>query len=98
MEMQTTELRRPRGRKDRDGQEAIVVLDALKDNIGHLVELLHLSEGAAKDYSDGIKANAEKAGIQASVLSKFVKAKAGEKFEEKERDCRQLVMLFDEVV
>jgi hypothetical protein len=96
--IQQNENRKARARKANDGQEQIVVLDALKDSLEHLVELLHLAQSAAKDYSDVIKNNAEIAGIQASVLGRFVKAKAGEKFEQHERDARQLVMLFDEAL
>jgi hypothetical protein len=97
MEMQQTELRRPRGRKDHDGQGAVVKLEPVRERIVYLVGLYRDSEAASTVLAEGIKDIAEKAGLQASVVRKFIAAKAGEKFAEKKRDCEQLSLLFKEV-
>ena len=47
--------------------------------------------------AEGVKANAERAGIQASVLRKFIAARAGENFGDKKRDALQLSLLFEEI-
>jgi hypothetical protein len=88
-----------RGRKEKTGdhQEAIIKLDALSAAVlGTLVaDYKHACE-AGDTFSDGIKAQAEKAGIQSSVLRKFVVASAGENFDDKKRDAMQLSLLFEE--
>ncbi len=106
MEQQTevTEAKRgngrasPRGRKDQTtGQEAAISLRPIQDGIDELVALyLHQQESAAR-CSDAIKAAAEKSGLLANVLRKFVKARAGEKFEEAKRTVEQLALVFEEV-
>jgi hypothetical protein len=88
------------GRKSsaRDKQESVVRADQLTPAvIDSLVADFLYAADAANTLSEGIKAAAEKAGIQATVLRKFITARAGEKFEEKKRDCAQLNLLFEEV-
>jgi hypothetical protein len=63
------------------------LLEAEEDN--------HVDSNAA--FSDAIKVTAEKGGVQAAVLRKFVKATAGDQREEKKRENEQLCLLFDEV-
>lgn len=87
-----------RGRRDpATRQEATIETAVVKDRVQELVLLLQRSKDASTAYSDGVKAAAEKAGLQASVVRKFIEARAGEQFTERQRDARQLVLLFDEV-
>lgn len=89
-----------RGRKAKtsDHQEATIKLDELSAAIlGTLVaDYKHACE-AGDTFSDGIKAQAEKAGIQSSVLRKYIVARAGENFADKKRDAQQLNLLFEEI-
>jgi hypothetical protein len=88
--------KRVRGRKDQ-GQEAVVKTDVLKDKVADLVHLHNKAAAAAETYGDAIKTTAEKAGLLASVVRKFVAARAGEKFEEEKKKAEQLSLVFDEV-
>jgi hypothetical protein len=94
---------RPRkvtGRKEKTGdhQEAIIKLEELNPlAIETLIADYRHSADASEAFSDGIKAQAEKAGIQSSVLRKFIVAKAGENFADKKRDALQLSLLFEEL-
>jgi hypothetical protein len=89
---------RPRGRKDQTtGQESAITLGHLKENIGELVTLYIQQQDSAARCSDAIKAAAEKSGLLANVVRKFVKARAGEKFEEAKRTVEQLSLVFEEV-
>lgn len=83
------------GRKDSQGQEAVIKLDQVKDKVDYLVGLYKTATSASADLNDGIKAIAEKSGLLASVVRKYVVAKAGDKFEEKAREVEQLSLLFD---
>jgi hypothetical protein len=89
--------RSTRGRKDENRQEKIISLGPVKERIDALVKLYKEAASSAEALSEDIKAVAEKAGINASALRKFVTARAGEKFEERKRDCEQLEMLFSEI-
>ena len=85
-----------RGRKD-GGQEQVIRVQAVKDKIEHLVKLHAAHEEAAENLSDAIKAVAEKGGIEASVLKRFVAARAGEKFDRARKRSEQLELLFDQI-
>lgn len=85
-----------KGRKD-GNQEAVIKTKVVKDRIDDLLVLLSKAESAATKYGDAIKATAEASGINSGALRKFVSARAGEKFEDKKRDCEQLSLLFEEV-
>lgn len=87
----------PRGRKAQDGQEATISLRPIKDGIEELITLYTQQQESAARCSDAIKAAAEKSGLLANVVRKFVKARAGEKFEEAKRTVEQLSLVFDEV-
>jgi hypothetical protein len=87
-----------RGRKAKDKQEAVIKLTELSPAIvGTLVADLKHAQEAGKVFGDGIVANAKRAGIEASVLRRFITARAGEDFEEKKRDAQQLSLLFEEL-
>jgi len=86
-----------RGRIDSDGQEAIIKLDPVRAKIDELQHLYFESREAAEAFSDAIKAVAEEAGLNAKALRTFVKASVDDKLEEKQRECEQLTLLFEEV-
>lgn len=91
---------RPRGRKSKtsDHQEAVIELSVLNPlAIETLVAGLKSAQESTAIFNDGIKAFAEKAGIQASVLRKFIVARAGESFDNAKRDALQLSLLFEEI-
>lgn len=85
---------RTRGRMDRSGQEQIPkkVLPAV---ITELVRLHDAAADAQSAFSDAVKAQAEKHGLLAACLNRYVKATAGEKFDEEKKKVEQLVLLFD---
>lgn len=93
----TTGRNRPKGRKDADKQEAVIKTGPIKEKIDDLVALYIKMGRAADTFNDAVKATAEKSGLLASVVRKFVVARAGEKFEEEKRKCEQLQLVFDEV-
>jgi hypothetical protein len=86
-----------RSRKDSEGQEAVIKMKELRDKLDHLVSLFNAAADASTAYGEAVKAISEKAGLQASVVRKFVSAKVSEKFEDKKRDCEQLSLCFDEI-
>ena len=88
--------RKPRGRKE-GGQEQVVKAAVVKDKIDHLVSLHTASEEAATNLSDAIKDIAGKAGIHASVLKRFVAARAGENYSKALERNEQLAFLFESV-
>lgn len=93
-----TETRKgAKARVGADKQEAVQKPKIIKDRIDELVNLKERADDAAERYSDGIKRAAEDSGYLASVVKKFVTARAGEKFEEKKRECEQQLELFEEV-
>ncbi len=83
------------GRKDSDNQEAVIKLSEVKDRIDYLVGLHNAAKDAGAELNDGIKAIAEKSGLLASVVRKYVVAKAGDKYEEEERKVQQLSLIFE---
>lgn len=86
-----------RGRKDSSGQEQVFDKDALLDNVDELVRLCHAAQEAATDFGEAVKATAEKAGVNAATVRKFIVAKAGEKYEETKQKALQLALVFEEV-
>jgi hypothetical protein len=60
------------------------------------VKLHHANEEAAKDLSEAIKACAEKSGLLATVVKRYVTACAGENYEEKAREVAQLAFVFEQ--
>jgi hypothetical protein len=86
-----------RGRTGRDKQEKVIKMDELRSRLANLVSLHKKAKDASTDYSAGVKAVAEKAGLLASVVRRFVVAKAGEAFDEKKKEAEQLNLVFDEI-
>lgn len=89
--------KRIRARKDADKQEAVIKMGTLKESVEELIKLYRYSKVASDTFSEAVKNIAEKAGLQASVVRKFIAARAGEKFEDKKRDAEQLSLCFDEI-
>lgn len=89
--------REVRGRKDREKQEVVIKIAALRDNVADMVVLHNKAQEAATVLNDKIKAVAEKAGLLASVVRKIVVARAGENWQERKRECEQLNLCFDEI-
>jgi len=90
-----TRRRRSTARKDSSGQEAGMSKDVVIEKTPYLVKLHNSAKDAATDYSDGIKAIAEKAGVNAASLRAYVTAKAGDDFEEKKKHVAQMSFLFE---
>lgn len=84
------------GRKSKP--ERPIKLDEIKgDTIQNLV-LLHMSaKTAGNDLEAAIKAVAEKSGISAPVLRRYVNACAGDHYPDRKRDAEQLSLLFEEI-
>ena len=97
LDTRTNGKRKPRGRIDSEGQDAKIELDAVRDKAEYLGQLYTDSCSAAEEFAEAVKAVAEQSGLLASVVRKFVVARASEKFDEKKRHCEQLSLLFDEV-
>lgn len=87
----------PRGRKDNEGQAAVIETKILKDALDDGVALKLKADSANEKYGDWVKAIAEKCGLLASVVRKVVNAKADDTWEESARKAEQLNLAFDEV-
>jgi hypothetical protein len=91
---------RVRGRKSRtsDHQEAVIRITELNPlAIETMITDFRNAKEAATILDESVKAWAEKAGIQSSVLRKFIAARASENFNDKKRDALQLSLLFEEI-
>lgn len=86
-----------RGRKDSSGQEQTFNPEAVQTRAEDLVKLYKAQQDAATDFGDAIKAVAEKAGVNAASLRKFIIAKAGDNFEDVKAKVLQLALVFEEV-
>lgn len=85
------------GRKDASKQPAAKQPKLVADRLDELVRLqVHAAE-ASEDAKTAIAKCAEDSGYLASSINKLVKAKAGDKLEEKHREVEQQAELFDEV-
>ena len=89
--------RAARGRKDSEGQDAVIKPQVIEDRVDELVELHDKAAAAGEIYAEAVKKAAEDSGLLSSVVRKFVAARAGEKFDEVRRRVEQLSLLFDEV-
>lgn len=85
------------GRKNKEGQEVPINFEPVQNRIDELVRLKSKADDASEALSDAIKKTAEDSGLLATVLRRFVNARAGERFVEKKREVSQLSLVFDEV-
>lgn len=79
------------------GQESVIKLESLQTKMKKLVELHNHAEAVAQDFKDAVKAAAEASGLLAATVSKYVRAKAGENFEETKAKVTQLSLVFEEL-
>ena len=86
---------KPLGRVDSEGQEAVIKMGPVRDSIMELVNLYTEAGEAGDRLNDAIKATAEKSGLLAAVVRKFVVARAGEKYAEEARKVEQLSLIFE---
>jgi len=89
------------GRPTRAQKEAArlakpVSMEALSKKIGWLLALRETAKDAASDFSEAVSAVAMEAGIESSVVKRFVNARASEAYYKK-RECEQLALCFDEI-
>lgn len=89
--------RRAKARKDNDGQEAVIDLKAIKDRVDDLIKLHIAVKESREEYSEAIKAAAEKGGINARSLRAYVRARASESYSKDKQYAEQLSLLFDEI-
>jgi hypothetical protein len=85
-----------RGRKDKSGQEAVFSKTALVSRMPELIQAYKHAKAVNEDLNDAIKVAAEKGGVLASVVRKYVAARAGENFTEEKEKVEQLSLVFEE--
>ena len=83
------------GRKDSEGQEAVIEQGVIEDREDELVALKVAAVEAAENYSEAIKKAAEDSGYNAATVRKFIEAKAGDKFDATKKKVTQLALIFD---
>lgn len=85
-----------RGRVD-DGQEGVIKLEALTTKVDHLVKLHTAAADAKRDYNDAVKVVAEASGLLAATVSRYIKARAGDNFDDAKKKAMQLSLVFEEI-
>lgn len=85
-----------RGRKDQ-GQEAVIKLESLQTRVEQLIKLHIAAAEASQDFNDAVKAAAEQSGLLAATVRKYVKARAGDKFDDEKTKAQQLALVFEEI-
>lgn len=86
-----------KGRQGAEKQTMAKKPKVVADRVDELVRLQVASKEASEALADAIAKAAEDSGYLASVVKKFVTARAGENFEAKHRECEQQMELFDTV-
>jgi hypothetical protein len=89
-----TGTRKARGRKDSEGQEAVIKHHVLLEKETELVNLANASNNAATDFGEAIKACAEASGYNAAAVRKYIAAKVGEHFDDEKKKVEQLSLIF----
>lgn len=87
-----------KGRMDADRQPAVKKPQIVSERLEELVDLHGKAQKAADRAKEAVTKCAEDSGFLASAVSKLVRAKAGDKFEEKHREVEQQKELFDKAV
>ncbi len=90
-------IKKARGRKDSEKQEAVTKPQVIEKRIEELVRGYRAAQDAAEDSSNAIKKAAEDSGYNTKSVRALVVARAGESFQEKKRDLEQQMELFSEV-
>ena len=83
------------GRTDREGQESVIKISVVKDGVDNAVALYRKAAECDAQLNDAIKAMAEKSGLLAATVRKYVVAKASEDFQEHKRKVTQLALVFE---
>lgn len=83
------------GRTGKDKQEQVIVREEVAEREQQLIKLYHASTEASKDFGDAINVAAEKSGMNASAIRKYIIAKAGDNYDGAKRQVTQLSLLFD---
>ena len=87
---------KPTGRKDGDGQEAVVDVNALKKFMPKAIKLEKELAERRSDASEFYKKGAKECGLNTAQLKKAAKAYADEDAEAQRRKAEQLSMIFEE--
>lgn len=87
--------RKPTARIDAEGQESVISVTEVANRIDELVELYTLAEESGAKLNDAIKATAEKSGLLAATVRKYVVAKASDDFDGHKRKVVQLALVFE---
>lgn len=94
---ETGKAKKPAGRQDRSGQEAVTKPTVVAEKVEQLERLAIKANEAARDFSDAVKKAAEASGYTAAVIRSLVSARVGDKFNDKKRTVEQQLELFNEV-
>lgn len=86
-----------RGRKDGEGQPAVINLEVLTTRVPDLCHLKSIADAASDAYGEAVKKTAEQSGLLAAVVRRFVNARYGEKYEQEKTKAEQLVLCFAEI-
>jgi hypothetical protein len=84
------------GRMDENKQPMVKKPQIVAERLDELVELANKASTASERAKEAVTKCAEDSGFLASAVNKLVRAKAGDKFEEKHREVEQQKELFDE--
>jgi hypothetical protein len=82
-------------RKDADCQEQVFKRSELIAREAHLIEAYRQAHEASEQFSADIKATAEKCGLNAAAVRRYIAAKASEDYDEAKRKVEQLALAFD---
>ena len=85
------------GRKEKDGTEAVIKLDVLRDRAQDLVTLNIKMGQASAQYNEAVKAVAKASGLLSAVVSKYIRSRAGNNFLEDKAKAQQLALVFEEL-
>lgn len=84
------------GRKDKEGQEAVVDVQALKKGMPKAIKLEKELADARSDASEFYKKFAKEAGLNAAQLRTAAKSYANEDIEATRRKAEQMSLIFTE--
>lgn len=87
---------KPTGRKDKDGQEEVVHVDALKKGMPKAIKLEKELAAARSDASEFYKKFAKDCGLNTAQLKAAAKAYANEETEAALRKAAQMSLIFGE--
>lgn len=91
------ESKRGRGRKDKDGIEAVPDYAAVKTKAPNLMKLYRAKVEADTVYREGVKGLAESSKTNSGTINKLVKASYNGKFEDAQRSIDQQSEMFESV-